>query len=86
MSGCCREELRPDDRTWVNEAIRKVEADSNRSADTHLHVFPLPADWGIDLICVRGANRFQRVVRGRTFVAQKRRYRKLKRALAQRLR
>ena len=35
--------------TWVNEAIRKVEADSNRSADTHLHVFPLPADWDVDL-------------------------------------
>jgi len=33
----------------VNEAIRRVEADNNRSADTHLHVFPLPADWGIDL-------------------------------------
>ena len=49
MSGCCREELRPDDRTWVNEAIRKVEADSNRSADTHLHVFPLPAHWDVDL-------------------------------------
>ncbi len=37
------------DRAWVNEAIRRVEADNNRSADTHLHVFPLPADWGIDL-------------------------------------
>jgi len=37
------------DRVWVAEAIRKVEADSNRSADTHLHVFPLPPDWGIDL-------------------------------------
>jgi cysteine synthase len=49
VSGCCREELRPDDRTWVNEAIRKVEADNNRSADTHLHVFPLPADWDVDL-------------------------------------
>jgi len=33
----------------VNEAIRRVEADNNRSADTHLHVFPLPDDWGIDL-------------------------------------
>ena len=21
----------------------------DRSADTHLHVFPLPAEWGIDL-------------------------------------
>ncbi len=37
------------DRAWVNEAIRRVEADNNRSADTHLHVFPLPDDWGIDL-------------------------------------
>jgi cysteine synthase A len=36
-------------RAWLNEAIRKVEADANRSADTHLHVFPLPVEWGIDL-------------------------------------
>ena len=42
--------LRPDrDRGWVDEAIRRVEADSNRSADTHLHVFPLPQTWDIDL-------------------------------------
>jgi cysteine synthase A len=42
---------RPDQacRTWTAEAIRKVEADANRSADTHLHVFPLPLEWGIDL-------------------------------------
>jgi cysteine synthase A len=44
-----REERRAQDRTWVNEAIRKVEADANRSADTHLHVFPLPEDWDVDL-------------------------------------
>ncbi|WP_211342647.1 PLP-dependent cysteine synthase family protein [Amnibacterium kyonggiense] len=31
------------------EAIRLLEADANRSADTHLHTFPLPAPWGIDL-------------------------------------
>lgn len=36
-------------RAWVREAVRLIEADANRSADTHLHVFPLPADWGIDL-------------------------------------
>ncbi|WP_406281282.1 PLP-dependent cysteine synthase family protein [Embleya sp. NBC_00896] len=36
-------------RSWVDEAIRKVSADANRSADTHLLVYPLPADWGIDL-------------------------------------
>ena len=29
------------DRDWVHEAIAKVEADANRSADTHLLVFPL---------------------------------------------
>jgi cysteine synthase A len=40
---------RPADRAWVAEAIGRVEADANRSADTHLHVFPLLADWGIDL-------------------------------------
>ena len=49
--GCCLVAYRGDrdSRTWVNEAIRMVEADSNRSADTHLHVFPLPVSWGIDL-------------------------------------
>ena len=36
-------------RDWANEAIRRIEADANRSADTHLHVFPLPPEWGIDL-------------------------------------
>ena len=36
-------------RTWVNAAIGKVEADANRSADTHLHVFPLPPHWNVEL-------------------------------------
>jgi cysteine synthase A len=36
-------------RAWTNEAVRRIEADENRSADTHLHVFPLARDWGIDL-------------------------------------
>jgi cysteine synthase A len=36
-------------RAWVSEAIAKVEADANRSADTHLLPFPLPGHWGIDL-------------------------------------
>ncbi|MQA93665.1 MAG: pyridoxal-phosphate dependent enzyme [Streptosporangiales bacterium] len=39
----------PATRQWVDEAIRRVQADANRSADTHLHVFPLPEEWGIDL-------------------------------------
>jgi cysteine synthase len=49
--GCCRvaRRLDPAGRAWLSEAIRKVEADSNRSADTHLHVFPLPAQWDVDL-------------------------------------
>lgn len=34
---------------WVKAAIGKLEADANRSADTHLHLFPLPEEWGIDL-------------------------------------
>jgi cysteine synthase A len=44
-----REVRRARDRAWLNEAVRRVEADSNRSADTHLHVFPLPAQWDVDL-------------------------------------
>ena len=38
-----------DDRAWVTEAVAKVSADANRSADTHLLPFPLPSRWGIDL-------------------------------------
>jgi cysteine synthase A len=48
--GCCR--IATGDRSvraWVNEAVRRVAADANRSADTHLHVFDLPATWDIDL-------------------------------------
>jgi len=49
--GCCRTAVRDsgDDRAWVHDAIRKVEADDNRSAETHLHAFPLPPEWAIDL-------------------------------------
>jgi cysteine synthase A len=51
VEGCCRVARRPQQgpRSWVNEAVRQVEADSNRSADTHLHVFPLPGSWDVDL-------------------------------------
>jgi cysteine synthase len=38
-----------DARRWARDAIALVEADANRSADTHLLPFPLPASWGIDL-------------------------------------
>lgn len=36
-------------RDWLHEAVRRVEADANRSADTHLVAFPLPAMPGVDL-------------------------------------
>jgi len=34
---------------WVRGALAALERDTNRSADTHLHTFPLPREWGIDL-------------------------------------
>ncbi|MGC5620977.1 PLP-dependent cysteine synthase family protein [Streptomyces albidoflavus] len=39
----------PGYREWLKEAVRKVQADANRSADTHLLQFPLPEEWGVDL-------------------------------------
>jgi cysteine synthase A len=36
-------------RTWVCEAVRIIEADANRSADTHLIPFPLPPEWNVGL-------------------------------------
>jgi cysteine synthase A len=40
----------PTTRAWVDEAVRRVEADANRSADTHLLQFPLPPGLGgVDL-------------------------------------
>jgi cysteine synthase A len=38
-----------EDRAWLSRAIAIVEADANRSADTHLLPFPLPPEWGVDL-------------------------------------
>jgi cysteine synthase A len=36
-------------RAWVREAIRRIEADFQRSSDTHLIPLPLPGFAGIDL-------------------------------------
>jgi cysteine synthase A len=36
-------------RSWVDNAIRLIEADARRSADTHLLRYPLPAAWGEDV-------------------------------------
>ncbi|WP_283632143.1 PLP-dependent cysteine synthase family protein [Mycolicibacterium poriferae] len=35
-------------RTWVDNAVRLIEADARRSADTHLLRYPLPARWAAD--------------------------------------
>ena len=39
----------PNDRPWVHDAVRRIEADFNRSADTHLLRVELPAIPGIAL-------------------------------------
>ncbi len=39
----------PAGREWVAQAVRRIEADAQRSADTHLIRFPLPAGLGVDL-------------------------------------
>ena len=38
-------------RAWVDDAVRLIEADARRSADTHLLRYPLPAKWcdGVDV-------------------------------------
>jgi cysteine synthase len=38
-------------RRWVDDAVRLIEADSRRSADTHLLRYPLPSQWcdGVDV-------------------------------------
>ncbi|GAA1390822.1 PLP-dependent cysteine synthase family protein [Luteococcus peritonei] len=36
-------------RAWVAERVRRLEADAQRSADTHLLKMDLPSAWGIDL-------------------------------------
>lgn len=44
VTRCCA-----DDRAWVAWAVRTVEADANRSADTHLLTVPIPGCPDIDL-------------------------------------
>jgi cysteine synthase A len=36
-------------RCWTDNAIRLIEADARRSADTHLLRYPLPSAWGTDV-------------------------------------
>lgn len=37
----------PANRSWVDVAVREVEADANRSADTHLVPLRMPAGWDV---------------------------------------
>ena len=37
------------DTTWIRQAVRRIEADFNRSADTHLIPLKLPAYPGVDI-------------------------------------
>lgn len=37
------------ERHWLNNALAVLEADHNRTGDTHLLRFPLPPQWGVDL-------------------------------------
>ena len=37
------------DRAWADEAVRRIKAENNRSADTHLYSVPLPEHWGVQL-------------------------------------
>ncbi|HJQ07800.1 MAG TPA: PLP-dependent cysteine synthase family protein [Nocardioides sp.] len=41
--------LTPEHRAWIDEAVRRVEADAQRSADTHLHAVALPGGSDVQL-------------------------------------
>jgi cysteine synthase A len=41
--------VRSGPRDWTDNAIRLIEADARRSADTHLLRYPLPTAWGGDV-------------------------------------
>ena len=43
--GLCRRQS----RAWVDNAVRLIEADARRSADTHLLRYPLPSKWSGDV-------------------------------------
>ncbi|BBY40545.1 cysteine synthase [Mycobacterium mantenii] len=45
MTGQTRIAVRSRSRCWTDNAIRLIQADARRSADTHLLRYPLPAAW-----------------------------------------
>ena len=46
MTDQTRVAVRSRSRCWTDNAIRLIQADARRSADTHLLRYPLPAAWG----------------------------------------
>ena len=48
MTKRTRVAVRSRPRCWTDNAIRLIEADARRSADTHLLRYPLPSSWCAD--------------------------------------
>ena len=46
MTTCDQSADRHASRSWEDHAVRLIEADARRSADTHLLRYPLPSSWG----------------------------------------
>ncbi|WP_289017501.1 PLP-dependent cysteine synthase family protein [uncultured Ornithinimicrobium sp.] len=44
-----RRPRRPHDRAWTDEAVRRLKADANRSADTHLIALTMPPGWDVQV-------------------------------------
>ena len=49
MSNRARIAVRSLPSSWTDNAIRLIEADARRSADTHLLRYPLPSAWCADV-------------------------------------
>ncbi|GJF08166.1 cysteine synthase [Mycolicibacterium cyprinidarum] len=49
MSTSASSVTRSQSRSWVDNAVRLIEADARRSADTHLLRYPLPSSWSNDV-------------------------------------
>ncbi|HEY3994634.1 MAG TPA: PLP-dependent cysteine synthase family protein [Mycobacterium sp.] len=48
MTARTRIAVRNHSRCWADDAVRLIQADARRSADTHLLRYPLPSAWGAD--------------------------------------
>ena len=47
-------------RDWANEAVRRLETDTNRSADTHLHALPAAVECRVSTSTSRTSRRIRR--------------------------